>query len=328
MCSTQSNPHLTIIDVGHGSSAVLKDADTIAVFDAGRNGQCLRRYLTDNQITVVDVLIISHADTDHAGGLISVLLDPSINVKRLFINPDPTKKTISHLQLQCAIATARQRGETVVETQVTTSINGRLDTKDVRIEILYPSPEIVVSGVGGRDLRGNPLSSNSMCAAIRLLFRDQPKVLLAGDIDFSCIDYWTENEIDSSANILIYPHHGGLPGTSSPSEIVNFTEQLVQRVDPVYVIFSIHRTRHNLPRRDVLAVLEKSIRAPIFLCTQLPDQLRDIVSFGRNQDLGKKHCVDSGGSRWATEGNIKVTFSDPDHSVEFENNRREDLGHE
>jgi len=65
-------PNFYIVDVKHGNSAVLIDTDGVVVIDAG-NGSKLLEFLSNRQITTIDVLILSHADGDHIGGVMALL---------------------------------------------------------------------------------------------------------------------------------------------------------------------------------------------------------------------------------------------------------------
>src|SRR5256885_5882175 len=56
--------YLAILDVGHGNSAVLVDAEAAVIIDTGRGDQ-LRQYLHEQGIGKIDLIILSHADADH-----------------------------------------------------------------------------------------------------------------------------------------------------------------------------------------------------------------------------------------------------------------------
>jgi beta-lactamase superfamily II metal-dependent hydrolase len=64
-------PSLTILDVGHGSCAILAEATRIVVFDAGPKTGLLE-FLLQHQIDTIDLVMISHADRDHIEGLIAI----------------------------------------------------------------------------------------------------------------------------------------------------------------------------------------------------------------------------------------------------------------
>jgi competence protein ComEC len=84
---------LTVLDVGQGLAAVVETARHTLVFDAGpqwRGGGTAARvsllpFLGARGIRVIDVLVASHDDMDHAGGVASV--QQSIRVHRLLAQP-------------------------------------------------------------------------------------------------------------------------------------------------------------------------------------------------------------------------------------------------
>src|SRR5271170_7946139 len=63
-------PSLTVLDVGHGSCAILAEVTRIIVFDAGPKTGLLE-FLLQHQIDTIDLVMISHADRDHIEGLIA-----------------------------------------------------------------------------------------------------------------------------------------------------------------------------------------------------------------------------------------------------------------
>jgi hypothetical protein len=104
--------------------------------------------------------------------------------------------------------------------------------------------------------------------------------LLGGDIEYDCLDGWKVRKVQPTAAALVFPHHGGLPGTTDESEIKLFAYELVKIVSPEFVIFSIHRTKHENPRDEVLSAILKAAPKVRFACTQLPLRLHKHV--GKN----------------------------------------------
>jgi len=314
----QFNPTINIIDVGHGSAAVLLYENQYMIFDAGR-GKKLLDFLDKNTITQIDAVVISHADIDHYGGITSVLLAENISIKKLFINADPTKKNNeSHTQFRYAIQEAKIKKNTITEPNVTSSLTGKLDSKDLKIEVLYPSPEIAISGVSGTDLSGNELTSNSMSAIIRIKYFDIPRILFGSDMGLTCLEYFVENKAELLSEVLIYPHHGGLPGTAKKDEIEKFTEELINLVKPKHCIFSIHRTMHSLPRSEIINVITKEIPEILLYCTQLPEHIKNIV-LSENPGPWKSHCTQKDGNAHYFEGNIKIILNKEGNEIEFMN---------
>ncbi len=84
-----NRPSLIVLDVGHGNAAVLLDKGVI-VIDAGKGGMVLD-FLKSAGISVVDVLLISHADSDHIRNAPDLLLDDEIDVRLVCFNSDAGK---------------------------------------------------------------------------------------------------------------------------------------------------------------------------------------------------------------------------------------------
>lgn len=68
---------IDVIDVGQGTAIVIKSDDAVMLYDTGGESFTGRaaitggfiRWLKQNGISKIDLLIVSHGDTDHAGGL-------------------------------------------------------------------------------------------------------------------------------------------------------------------------------------------------------------------------------------------------------------------
>ena len=294
-------PNLVVVDVGHGSAAVLRDKDGVVVFDAGK-GPALLEFLRENGIREIKSLLLSHADEDHIANASALLLAADIRIGRLFFNSDPTKDTDTQQQLSLAIRTARRHRNTEAHSQLNTTLTGTLDCGEVRIEVLYPPPEALLTGVGGRALSGRVNNSNSLSAAIRLCHRGRPVALLGGDVGMECLDFWAEEELTASSQVLVYPHHGGVPGTADAGR---FAERLASQVRPELVIFSIHRSRFNLPRDDVVAGILKVCPDVMLLCTQMPTRIIEEIQ-RRPSGPWRLHRANNRGATCGRDGHIQM----------------------
>jgi competence protein ComEC len=250
---------------GHGNAAVLFNTKGVVVIDGGRSG-ILIDFLRQMNVKTVHALLISHADADHISNASDVLLDDDIHVKAVYYNSDASQPSRAWEAFRKAIKEARRNKETHAESQLTTSQTGSLNYGAVIIEVLYPYPETTASGPGSRDEEGQPITSNSMSAVIRLSTAKGKMVMLAGDVEPACLAKWEEEEEDPRANVLVYPHHGGNPGTH---DRVAFAAALAKAVKPKVVIFSIHRTQHGLPQPDVVAAVRTNVPSVRVACTQL-----------------------------------------------------------
>lgn len=67
-------PTAVVLDVGQGDAIVLQDPSGAAVLiDGGRDPRVLDRALRRNGVRVLDLVVVTHADSDHVGGLVDLI---------------------------------------------------------------------------------------------------------------------------------------------------------------------------------------------------------------------------------------------------------------
>jgi len=258
-------PMLWILDVGHGNSAVIADERGTVVIDAGP-GATLADFLEKQQIRKIDVVLISHADADHIGGLIGLVNSGEFEIGRVRVNTDSTQKSKTLDDLVFALQRAYQEEKIDYDVTLTERNSGEFDQGVVRVEILAPSLSLAAKGAGGQDRRNRPLRSNTLSVVIRLVHNEVPLVLLPGDIDQVGLDNLEESGKSANASILVFPHHGGRPGQGNdPGQ---FARQLCQLVQPRTVVFSVGRSRPGFPKPQVVAAVRRYAQVRI-ACTQL-----------------------------------------------------------
>jgi beta-lactamase superfamily II metal-dependent hydrolase len=255
---------LVVLDVGHGSSAVLAAEGSVAVMDAGP-GPTLLQYLLDQNIAVVDLVLISHGDADHVAGLVAVLSSPAISVRTIYINPDATKDSDSWLELRLALGDAATRAGVSVQVGLTTA-HGPFLIGDTEIEILAPDPVTAMSAVGGTTVSGIQLTSNSMSAVFGISRDGEREVVLFGDLDRRGFDILTARGVDLKAEVVGFPHHGGRAGTNNHRK---FASDLIAATGAETVLMSIGRERYQNPRPDVVLGIRDARRDAYIACTQL-----------------------------------------------------------
>src|SRR5713226_5289678 len=103
-------PELIILDVGHGNCAVLRDTDSTVIIDCPASSTLMAtlRYLKIREIASI---IISHADSDHIGGVTNLLSNPDIKVQQVFLNVDALKRTEVWQDLRFTLRDVRKRDE-------------------------------------------------------------------------------------------------------------------------------------------------------------------------------------------------------------------------
>jgi competence protein ComEC len=260
------SPELIILDVGHGNCALLRDTQGTVLIDCPP-GSVLPETLSDLGIKEISHVLISHADQDHIAGLPQLLLDESIKVNNIHLNSDWLRNTEIWRDVCIALRDARKRSGVNIEAQLTTATTGRHNVGQVSIQILAPVPELALAGVGGKDLSGKKLHPNSMSAVICLELSTRKIAILAGDLDQIGLDNLVKEGTDIQADILVFPHHGGKPG--SRVDCKKFARQLCKLVKPRLVIFSIDRNRHNNPNDEIIEGVLSAVPETHIVCTQL-----------------------------------------------------------
>lgn len=260
--------NLLILDVGHGNSALVVEPAAVTVIDVAP-GPTVSEALREADIVEVDQVIISHADTDHCGGLVGLLLDEEITIDKVWINTDISKTTRTWEHLLRALADARKRKNVKVLNGITTDhdINGLHE--QFRLEVLAPSPMLsLTGGPGARDNNGRQITTNSMSAVIRVWYKETPFALFAADVDELGLGRLLSDVSDLRARTLVFPHHGGLPGGA---EAARFAAELSSAVMPELVVFSIGRGRFSNPNPDIVAAIKSTVPEVYIACTQLSE---------------------------------------------------------
>lgn len=281
-------PELIILDVGHGNCTLIRDADNVIVIDCSY-GSTLIETLEHLSIREILHILISHADADHIAGIINLLSNEDIIIHNVHLNPDAIKESEIWLDLRIALRDARKRFRTEVSSELTTTKTGKLNIGSVNIEVLAPTPELILGGAGGTDLQKRRLTSNSISAVIGIVHDSHRVAILAADIDNVGFENFIQETSDCSADILVFPHHGGKPGSGDSK---TFTQQLCSFIKPKLIIFSIARNRFNNPREEIIDGVVSSIPNAHILCTQLSQQCA--ASLPSSEPMHLKHLPAKG----------------------------------
>lgn len=193
------------IDVGQGDSTLIitPDKKTVLIdgggsdsFDVGE--KVLLPYLLDRRILKIDYVLISHFDTDHCGGILTIM--EKVKVKNIIIseqaehseNYERFKKLMIHKRIR------------LIEVKKGDKIKiGRYS----EFKILFPTSRL---------LSENPLNNNSIVAQFNY---NNFKMLFTGDIEKLAEQQILKTEkAEIRADILKVAHHGSK--TSSIPEFI------------------------------------------------------------------------------------------------------------
>ena len=227
---------VNFIDVGHGDSSfmVLPDKRSVLI-DAGggyRIGEkeynagsdTIVPYLLERGYKHVDMVVITHLDEDHVGGLSKIL--EVIDIDVLIVSEHvKTKKRYSE------IGELAKRYDFVVKELVA---GAKFALGEVKFEVLSPYKEIKYSSE----------NDESLCLMCEY---DGIKMLFTGDLEESGEKYLLERGVLVDADVLKVGHHGSVTSSS---------ESFVKAVSPKVSVVSVGTRFKSLPGKVVLDRLE------------------------------------------------------------------------
>ncbi len=221
---------VTYINVGQGDSALLRDANGFTLLiDGGRTsaGPAVLAALKNLGISSVDVMLASHADSDHIGGLITVLQDHSIAVQRVLYNGYPgTTDTWGTFAAEVA-----RRGLTLEAAQFPET----LQLGQMTVWVMNPA-----AGMASPE-------TNAASVVIKVTYGSR-RFLFTGDIDTTVEATVIARGTPLAADFLKVAHHG-----SAYSSSPNF----VASVQPKEAVISVGVNSYGHPSATIIARLNE-----------------------------------------------------------------------
>ena len=271
-------------------------------------------FLSDRGLSKIDTIIVSHVDADHFAGISALLTDKKFHVNRVYVNPDPRETDLWN-DFISVMSDAKDRG-TKFYLELNNENPSRLALGEIQLEILAPSQELSYKTSTGSTPDGRRLNANAMSAVVRIWAGDSPRLLLAGDIDQVGLDSLMEGNSEITADVLVFPHHGG---SHKGADLKSYTKSLIGAVGPQLVIFSIGRGQYKTPRPEIVSTILSNTTDVHIACTQLSghcaDQLPEFPSdFHTNTSRGRsKSACCAGTLEISLENNIIYSPSQSVH---------------
>ena len=229
--NNQSQVVVTLLDVGQGLSVWVRQGERNMLYDVGnryRSGfnivdEVILPEMLAQGVNQLDVLVISHWDMDHSGGL-NTLLQQKV-VKRLILPSESKPK--------------REQGLVTSEIEVSRCASTSWENlwKDSSTQLMWRQIALADYGLSGND---------ASCVILLNLFGRQ--VLIAGDIEAKAesVLIWLAGKKEGMSlvsDVLIAPHHGSK--TSSTKEFLNY-------VMPAYVLVSAGKNNsYGHPHKNI-----------------------------------------------------------------------------
>ncbi len=188
---------ISFIDVGQGDSALLQDPNgTDILIDGGplQAGDTVVNYLHAHTDGSLEVVLVTHADADHSGGLVTLLEDQTLSIDRIYFNGYPGD-TPTWTDL---VGLAASRGIPMLAAQFPAEYAwGALN-----VYILNPAPGLV-----------NP-DQNDASVVARIDF-GQDRFLFTGDISSPVEATVVARQTPVAADVLKVAHHGSKTSSSA-----------------------------------------------------------------------------------------------------------------
>lgn len=211
------NLKINFIDVGQGDSSLIitPQNKTILIdgggssssdFDVGKS--TLIPYILDRGFTKIDVVIISHFDQDHIGGILTVLQE--LKVGKVYIS----KQTEKSENYEKFLEIVNDRKIKVYEVVAGNVIHIE---KNLYFDILWPTESQIITNV----INNNGIVCNLHYKNFSMLFTGDIEEISEKEI----LKLYSQNKNLLKANILKVGHHGSK--TSSTSEFLDVVKPQV-----------------------------------------------------------------------------------------------------
>lgn len=216
---------VSYIDVGQGDATLISKGDFHMLIDAGKNqdGVEIVEYLKKEKVDSLDVLVGTHPDSDHIGGMDDVL--KNIPVETVYV-PDVKKATKTYEQVEEALHLLNKKSQMP---QI-----GKSYTFDNNLFIRFLSPAKQY-----RDSNDNSLVVQLAYGKNRFLFMGDAQETVEEDI--------VKKQYDLECDVLKVGHHGSYTATS---------DLFLKKADPTYAVISCgEENSYGHPHVEVLSRL-------------------------------------------------------------------------
>lgn len=222
-----SGPKLEALDVGQGLALhmhlpgnirLLYDAGggSASGFDPGKN--IVAPYLANNAPPALDIVINSHPDMDHLGGLFHIM--DNFSVKTIFHNGHDAR---GHALLRWDKWKSNPKAHILLAGDII-----KMGNSGLYFEVLHPPASGIPMSDGSR-FPDPGWFGNHASLVLRLCKKGEGLAMFTGDAEKDTINYLLEKGVNLQAKVVFAPHHG------SDRSLV---PELYKRASPQLVIAS------------------------------------------------------------------------------------------
>lgn len=226
-----NSPYVIFFSVENADSALIKTkSGKYILIDTGKTGyknfvtpaeRVLIKYFEDENINVIDMLILTHFDSDHAGGTLSLL--ENVKIEKIFLKNKNSDNNIAKNIIEKSNALN-------IKTIVPHSGEVLLNEQDFKISCYYENSK-----------------DDNASSIVNLLETPVGNIVFAADITLETfekiLDFLPENIF-----ALKSPHHGA-------NKTLN--NKILKKLSPKYTIISTGMNIYGHPSEKTVALLEK-----------------------------------------------------------------------
>jgi len=245
---------VVFLNIGQGDAALIQTSQQNILVDGGPDKNII--YKLDKYIPFynreIDLMILTHLDSDHLTGLVEVL--KRYSVKKIISNGLKNYDSIA-LEWERVI-----QDKNIPQQIIDIPLSIELDSQTT-MKFLWPSQDLIKESKG----------DDNFTSLVFKLIHENNSFLFMGDVPKEVEEILVEKEKDLKADVLKAGHHGSK--YSSTMEFLN-------KVKPKYGIISCGENSFGHPSLRVLKNLE-NIGAEILRT----DQLGDIIFLSDGENL-------------------------------------------
>lgn len=231
--SLDTNLQIIACDVGQGDAILIQKKSTQILIDGGPDNSvlsCLGRHMPfwDRSIEMV---ILTHPDIDHYGGLIDVF--KNYKIKKYITNGDRSSSE-SYKVLENLVG-----GSGVSSVLLHAPMSVRFDL--IWLDTVWPQQKV-------QDLKNQKFETRDNNNSIVLLLNyGQFKALFTGDVETEVSDQLSENNKVQNSEYIKVNHHGSKNGLS---------QKLLDVIKPKVAVISVgKKNRYGHPHAEILKIL-------------------------------------------------------------------------
>lgn len=225
--TSKSELRVIFLDVGQGASQlIISPSGKTMLIDAGNNSQeqAMIQYLHKYGVKRLDIVIGTHPDADHIGGLDRVIRD--MDIGEIYM-----PKVASNTQtFKSVLEAIRSKGLKVKTAKAGLDLN--FDDK-VEVRMLAPV---------------KPAEDNNNMSAVVKVTYGSTSYLLTGDAERDSEKGMIASGANLQADVLLVGHHGSTSSTS---------ERFLNAVNPKYAVIQVGENSYGHPTKLILDRLAK-----------------------------------------------------------------------